>query len=235
MKIVTIITAFTILSTSGFAQYKKASFLNKEGRTHELGSNISFIGNGGGSPVLSIVYSGSLETEKKLSLYSDIELMLKGKFSYNAGYYNNLAVTATGKLTGETPLYLLIKYGAQYRFIKTDNEEATKLVPYVKLGLLYGIGFGSDYKLKDKDGNSVSEGNSTPPTPEQEAPFGLEAGAGVTYYFTKNFGVKIGANYRQLFHIRGINERANAEDTYYPLKSHPGISISLKYRIFKEE
>lgn len=217
-----------------FAQYKKASFLNKEGRTHELGTNFSFIGNGGGSPVLSVVYSGSLEGEKKLSLFSDIELMMKGKLGFNAQYYNNLGVTTTGKLTGETPMYLLIKYGVQYRFVNGESGDDAKLVPYARLGLLYGIGFSTDYKLKDKDGNSVSPGNSTPATPDHESPFGLEGGAGVTYYFAKNFGIKAGFNYRTFFHISGINEGSSTSGIYYPLKSHPGISIALKYRIFRD-
>ena len=235
MKKIITIAAFATLSITSFAQYKKASFLNKEGRTHEIGTNISFISNGGGTPVLSIVYSGSLETDKKLSLFSDIEIMLKGKFSFNAEYYNNIAVTETGKLTGQTPAYLIVKYGAQYRFINTDNSEEAKLVPYVRLGLLYGLSFSSDYKLRDKDGNYVSEGNSNPPTPEQETPFGLEVGGGVTYYFTKNIGVKAGANYRQFISINRINDAGNADNTFYPLKSNPCISISLKFRIFREE
>ena len=234
MKAISLIAVLAALCLCTNAQYKKASFLNKEGRTHELGTNFSFIGNGGGSPVLSIVYSGSLEGEKKLSLFSDIELMMKGKLGFNAEYYNDIGATSTGKLTGETPMYLLIKYGVQYRFVKGESGDDAKLVPYARLGLLYGIGFGNDYKLKDKDGNAVSPGNSTPSTPDHESPFGLEAGAGVTYYFAKNFGVKIGANYRELFHISGINEGSSTSGIYFPLKSHPGISVALKYRIFRD-
>ncbi|WP_462255236.1 hypothetical protein [Ferruginibacter sp.] len=235
MKIVTIISAFTILSTASFAQYKKASFLNKDGRTHELGSNISFFGNNGGSTVLSVVYSGSLETEKKLSTFTDIELMMKGKFSYNAEYYSPSAgTTVTGMLYGEKPPYLMLKYGLQYRFTKKEIEEDNKLVPYLRLGLLYGIALNTDYKLKDKSGNSVTE-NTTPSLPSIEVPFGVEAGAGITYYFTKNLGVKVGANYRQFFQIDALNGGNNDESTLYPLKNHPGISIALKYRIFKEE
>jgi hypothetical protein len=234
MKKLIFTSAMALLFSASFAQYKKASFLNKEGRTHELGTNFSFISNGGGSPVMSIVYSGSLEGEKNLSLFSDIELMLKGKLGFNAAYYNDLGVNTTGKLTGETPMYLLIRYGAQYRFVKSESSDDAKLVPYARLGLLYGIGFGNDYKLKDKNGNSVSSGNSTPSTPDHESPFGLEGGAGVTYYFAKNFGIKVGANYRTLFHISGINEGSSTSGIYYPLKSHPGISIALKYRVFRD-
>ena len=43
------------------AQYKKASFFSKQGRTYELGTNFSYLGSGQ-APAVSIVYSGSLET-----------------------------------------------------------------------------------------------------------------------------------------------------------------------------
>lgn len=221
------------ITISSFAQYKKASFFNKEGRTHELGTNISFIPNGGGTPVFSIVYSGSLETDNKLSLFSDIEVMLKGKLSFNGEYYNNLANTEYGKITGQTPAYLIIKYGAQYRFIKKESTDNSKFVPFARFGLLYGIAFSADYKLRDANGNYISSGNSTPATPENESPFGLEIGGGATYYFTNSIGVKFAANYRQLFNINGI-KTGNADNVFYPLKSHPGISISLKYRIFND-
>lgn len=232
MKKISLITGMAVLCLGAKAQYKKASFFTKEGKTYELGTNISFVGNGGGKPVLSIVYSGSLEGGKRVSLFSDIELMLKGNMSYNATYYNGIGIPTTGKLSGETPMYLLVKYGAQYRFISSEKVEEAKLVPYARLGLLYGMTFSSDYKLKDQNGNPISGNEASPATPEHEIPFGLEAGAGVTYFFSKNFGIKVGADYRQFFHISGINTGSNSSDIYYPLKSHPGISIALKYRVF---
>jgi len=58
MKKIYLMAVMAALCANAGAQYKKASFFNKEGRTHELGTNISFIGNGGGKPVLSSVYTG---------------------------------------------------------------------------------------------------------------------------------------------------------------------------------
>jgi hypothetical protein len=235
MKKIVLMLLVTITGMSSFSQYKKASFFNKEGRTHELGTNISFIKNGGGTPVLSIVYTGSLETEKKISLFSDIEFMMKGKMSYTGEYYKNaVGATVTEKLTGKTPIYLLVKYGLQYRFTNTENGDDSRLVPYVRAGILYGINFGSDYKLRNSEGEFVSGDNVNPATPQNESVLGLETGAGATYYFTQNLGIRAGINYRYFIHYSGIGGRGNTDNVFYPLKVHPGISISLKYRIFAD-
>jgi hypothetical protein len=236
MKVITITVAFTffVLATS-FGQYKKASFLNKEGRTHELGTGFSFIPNGGGTPVKSVFYSSSVEGQKSISLFYDLEFMTKGKFSFAGNYYDaNTGGNATKQINGKSGMYILLKYGAQYRFIKPENTEETKLVPYVKLGLLVGFGLGIEDKLKDKDGNSYNRDDVTPILQTFENLYGIEAGAGVSYYITKKIAIRFGANYRQVILGRGFTEEVSGEDVFNIFKSHPSLSLSLKYRIFSD-
>jgi hypothetical protein len=235
MKKIMMAVTVALVCVNATAQYKKASFLNKSGRTNELGFAMSFIPNGGGAPVKSLFYSGSLEGSKRVSLLTDIEFMLKGKFAYTTQYFEpNTVNLITGKLTGQSGSYLLFKYGVQYRFINPAKTEETKLVPYLKLGIMVGLGFKKDYQLTDNNGNSFNFTEVTPTISDVETPFGLEGGAGATYYITKNLGIKAGVNYRQVILSKGLAEEISGEKVYSVFKSNPSIAISLKYRFFRE-
>jgi hypothetical protein len=236
VKKLTLLLSLTALTISSFAQYKKASFFNKEGRTYELGTNASFFSNSTDGPAYSIVYTVSLESSKPLTYYSDIEFMMKRKFAYTGTYYSYNAggQNVTEKLSGNAPSYLLLKYGAQYRFSDPKKGADAKLVPYAKLGILVGLGLKGDYNMTSASGETVAGSDIDPAIPIIEAPFGLELGAGATYYFAKNFGVKLGAGYRQIFNIKGFRGNDGSAN-YYPFKNNPMLTLSLKYRIFTED
>ena len=86
MKKIFVPVCIMLISSATFGQYKKASFFTKDGRVYELGVVNSFFANRQGSAPLSIYYSNSIEADKKLSYYSDLEFMLKSKFTYTAVY-----------------------------------------------------------------------------------------------------------------------------------------------------
>lgn len=224
---VTLLTG-TFLLTAAYGQYKKASFFTKDGRVYELGVANSFFPNHEGKAPLSIFYSNSIEADKKVSYYSDIEFMLKSKFSYTATYYDpSTNNNVTGKVIANRGSALILKYGAQYRFIKKEAENE-KLVPYLRLALAIGYDFGASNPV-DQKGQSVSP---DPEINDTEAFLGLEAGGGVSYYFTKNFGVRVGAAYRPGFSVASGFASSNI---YQSFKSHPLVSISLKYKIFNND
>lgn len=229
MKKILTLTLCCFVSVTLCAQYKKAGFFDKEGRTYELGTNFSFLGLTE-SPAVSLLYSASLETSKKLSGFMDLELMLPSKFHYYAQYNVNGTPTS-GMIAGQIPNVLLIKYGAQYRFINPEKAEETKLVPYARLGLLGGFIFSNNYKLKAANGDEIEQYNLSPTPPQEMSSFwGLEGGIGATYYFTEKFGLKVGGMYRRIFTVKSQVETG----TFIPIDSHAGITVALKYRIFSE-
>lgn len=225
-KIMMLLIAANLINAAE-AQYKKASFFTKDGRVYEMGVVNSFFSNREGKAPLSIFYSNSIEAGKSLSVFSDFEYMLKSKFSYTATYndpttYNSV----TGKVIANRGSALVIKYGVQYRFVQADAENE-KFAPYLRLALAVAYDFGASNPVNEK-GESIS------PTPEinsTAAFLGAEAGAGFSYYFTKNLGIRVGAAYRPGVTLASGFASGNIYNSFI---SHPMVSVSLKYKIFSE-
>jgi len=227
MKKTVILTLLVTVMFSSFAQYKKASFFNKDGRVYELGAGNSLFSDRDGKPAMSLFYSNQLENDKKLSGLVELEFMLKSKFTYTGTYYdNNQNKDVTGIITADRGSAIIGKYGAQYRFVNAEKEDQ-KLIPYLRLALITGLDFGAS------NPRTANNGSVSPdPYPNDTESFaGLEGGGGVSYYFTKNFGIRIGGVYTVPFIIE---KSITGNTTYHTFKNHPGITISLKYKIFSE-
>lgn len=225
-KIWMVLFAFVLL-TNADAQYKKASFFTKDGRVYELGVVNSLFSNREGKAPLSIFYSNSIEAGKNFSFFSDIEFMLKSKFSYTATYNDPITYNSvTGKVIANRGSALVLKYGVQYRFAQADAENE-KLVPYLRLALAVAYDFGASNPVNEK-------GESIYPDPEinsTAAFLGAEAGGGISYYFTKNLGIRAGVAYRPGVTLASGFASGNIYNSFI---SHPMVSVSLKYKIFSE-
>lgn len=228
MKQLLLAISITFISIAAFSQYKKASFFTKDGRIYELGMAASIFPDKNGAPATSVFYSNSLETEKKFSLAFELELMLKSKIQYSASYYdNNTSSNVQGMVYVNRSSSMLVKYGGQYRFVNTEKEDS-KLEPYIKGMIFYGMRF-KDFITTDKNGNEIS---ATPSPSGSMNIYGAEAGAGITYYFADKFGIRVGGFYRYAISADAIT--GTSYETYNMFKSHPGFSVSLKYRVFSE-
>jgi hypothetical protein len=232
MKKITAIIYLCILTVTVSAQYKKASFLNKQGRTHELGTKFSFLPDFK-SPALSVAYVASLETERKITVFSEIEVMLPATFAIT-GEYRSAGSPVTGTIEGKTPTYLITTYGAQFRFVKLENEGVKKIVPYAKLGLTAAFSLGADFNVKAPNGEQLDYLTNPVMPGNNGFNLGGEIGAGATYYFTEKLGIRVGGFYRKLYRITA-EVSSYGESLYEPLKDHAGINVSLKYRIFNED
>lgn len=227
MKKLTITAIAAVIAIQGFSQYKKASFFNKDGRVYELGVANSFFPNQEGKPAMSFFYSNSIEGDKKISPFIDLEFMPKSKFTYTGTYYSyNAGNIISGKITATRGAALLLKYGLQYRFVNSEAEQQ-KIVPYVKGALLFGFDFGASDPVSQTDGSVSPE----PYPNDTESLVGLEGGAGIAFNFTKNFGIKLGGAFRTAF---AIEPSETGTATYHSFKSHPMVAVSLKYKIFSE-
>ncbi len=233
MKQIKFLSVLVLFCATTFAQYKKASFFNKDGRTLELGTSLAFIPNGAGRPALCFNYTTSIESAKKISPYSELEFMPRMRFSFDGiGFSSTTGSYVSGKFTGTSPVYLLTRYGLQYRFANAESGNEAKLVPYVKAGLGVGYGIGLNYSLRDNNGNIISSDDTEPSVPEHELSFIAEPGAGATYYFTKKTGIKVGLSY---MHVMQLIKNGNSQIEFFPFRSHVKLNVSFKYRIFSED
>ncbi len=231
MKKSILISVTCLLVATTFAQYKKASFFNKDGRVYELGVIKSFFPDAGGKQPLSIVYSNTIErSSKKFSGYQEIVFMLKSNLTYTSSYYSPAQnQTVTGQIIAKRSGAIIIKYGGQYRFINSEKEDI-KLEPYLRLGVIFGLNFGGTEPV-DKDNQPVSP--DVYPS-ETESILGLEAGGGVSYFFTKKIGIRAGAFFRYAGNIENLITGGYG-DVYNSFKAHPGITLSVKFKILSEE
>ncbi len=237
MKKVTQFILVFFITTSTFAQYKKASFFTKSGRTFELGTRQMFISNGCGRPTSGIFFSQSLETEKKLTLYGDIMAILPGKFSYFANYTQYGGGTVNEKLSGKSPFHLYFCYGLQHRFTNESNNGEKGITPDVRVGLFGAINFASNIQLTRPDGNVADGYDFNPSIAEDASYIGLELSGGATYYFSEKFGIRGAAGYYPCVNPANISNSGGSGNSgvFNPFKSHPAITFTLKYRISSEE
>src|SRR2546423_12971181 len=94
-----------------FAQYKKASFFGKQGRTYELGTQVYMLGNGQGSPVGYKVGFGRDMDGKQFFSSWEIQYIPSYKYSYTTeDTYTNSSVRVDGSTRGT------FIYGLNYAF-----------------------------------------------------------------------------------------------------------------------
>jgi hypothetical protein len=82
MKIIFPVLIALLLTVSLSAQYKKASFFEKEGRTYELGSRIYMMGDGRGNPIGYTIGFGRDRAGKQFFSAWEIQMIPSYKYSY---------------------------------------------------------------------------------------------------------------------------------------------------------
>src|SRR5262245_27821033 len=86
-----------LLSYSLSAQYKKASFFQKEGRTYEFGSQIYAFGDGKGSPIGFKIGFGRDRDGKQFFSSWELQFIPSYKYSFSTTDENNEPVQVDGK------------------------------------------------------------------------------------------------------------------------------------------
>ncbi len=108
-----------LLACSGAqAQYKKASFLNKSGRTYDLGFAGRFLSGGGGT-VPGIYYSYGRDKGKRIFHWFDLEVLLPTRFTYNTVDKNNAETVVT--VSGKSKLGIVYRYNFAYYLTDAEN------------------------------------------------------------------------------------------------------------------
>lgn len=205
---------------SANAQYKKASFLNKTGRTYDLGGSMRFISDVK-STVPGIIYSYGRDKGKRLFHWYDLELLLPATFSFNSVDINDNSIPV--HVEGKSKVGLAWRYNLGVYFLSPESE--SKIKPFATAGinvLLLG-GTAKTYTVSPESANPkdllAGSGFS----------LGGNAGIGAIYTLNSKFGIKAtgGYNYQTL-----ISQDEDYGGTYKIkniFDSHPYITLGVRF------
>jgi hypothetical protein len=216
--------AMFLLVCSAQAQYKKASFLNKAGRTYDVGFRAAFLSGGGGT-VPGIHYSYGRDKGKHAFHWFDLEVLLPTKFSYvtHDTYDPQIPVTVTGK----TSVALVYRYNFAYYILNSENSEI-KLKPFVTAGVNAYLSAGTtrtyDYTPDEASPSKVVDNDGS-------FSYGANAGAGGIYSFSEKIGIKLiaGYNWQGILNTSKYNDSEYSKYNVFP--SHPYVSMGIRFVI----
>jgi hypothetical protein len=215
--------AFLILfCAQSKAQYKKASFLNKKGRTYELGGTAHFISEGHAT-VPGIVYSFGREHEEKRTFHwFDFEALLPSTFSYTTEDFTTHApVTVSGK----SSMGWVFRYNFAYYLANNSNPD-NKLLPFVTAGVGMAFVVPQTRDVIYTPGDSYYDVQKQ--TISSDFNVGANFGLGLVYNFTPVFGIKLAGGYNFLYNLNLASGDTEGYSDYYFYSSHPSASLGVR-------
>jgi len=218
MKKLTVTLILLALYAGVSAQYKKASFFQKEGRTYGFGARMYAIGDGKGSPVGFYAAFGRDQDGKRLFTWWELQYIPSFKFSVNVKDRDNNPITVSGK--SRSHLIYAANWG--WHIIKGEGE-TPKFQPYLTAGFNMGILGGV------KEMNNDNYDNKTT-VAERAFSCGIGGGAGCFYNITPGFGLRVEGGYTLEGNIE-IESNGSTGGTYYMFTKHPYVSAGLRFRI----
>src|ERR1043165_8772662 len=118
-----------LLSYSLSAQYKKASFFQKEGRTYEFGTQLYAFGDGKGSPIGFKIGFGRDRDGKQFFSSWELQFIPSYKYSFSTTDENNDPV----QVNGDSRSQWIYAVHYNYHILKNDDEERI-IKPFVSAG-----------------------------------------------------------------------------------------------------
>jgi hypothetical protein len=201
------------------AQYKKASFLSKSGRTYELGANARLLTGGGTVP--GFYYSYGRDKGKRIFHWFDLEFLLPTKFNYNTTDRDHPETVVN--VTGKSKLGLAYRYNLAYYLTNVENSES-KLKPFVTGGVNFLL-----------LGGSAKTSEQTPPNvyPSKIVSYnafncGANAGLGAIYSFSEKIGIKLTAGYNWQGALS--DEIGSGYEVYNVFGNHAYVGLGIRFR-----
>lgn len=214
--------ALALMATAAQAQYKKASFLQKDGRIYDVAGSMR-INSGGRSSAPGIILAYGREFPgKRLHYWSEFELTPGIKYNYNT-VSGSTPVTVSGK--SKTALSFRVNLGC---FILENNDE-NKLMPFLNLmsGYVFAGG-GSDF-----DNYTVTPpGAGSPdivPAANNDGAFFAGGGGGLVYRITNVINLRANAGYS--YTVKVLGRDPNIFETQ---ASHPYVNLGIRFRIIRD-
>jgi hypothetical protein len=205
-----------LLSLAASAQYKKAGFLDKEGRTYELGTRMFMFGDGKGNPMG--FHFGYGRDRGKTFGGTDFHYIPSFAYSYKTEDDYGAPVNVDGKSQG----MLIISTSLGLHFLK--NEDDRMFDPYAKIAL--SVLLTSGVKYENRDTYAYTKRN----TSDQSLSAGIGAGLGCHINFSPKWGLKLEGGT-----TRVVNFSADHWDDdvkpFYLYVSHMYVDLGLRLRI----
>ena len=225
MKKIIRIVAMLLLSFKLSAQYKKAGFFEKEGRTYEIGTQLYSMGKGNGSPIGYKISFGRDRDGKTLFTSWDLQFIPSHKYSYSTTDENNTPINVTGSSK------LTILYGLNWGFhlLNNDADEKPRVQPYITTGIVTLISSG----VKSESYSSEPYGFPKRSTSGQTFSVGLSAGVGSIFNLNSKLALKIQGGYTHQFNL-SLEAWDDDIKPFYVYDSHIFGSVGLRLRIVRD-
>jgi hypothetical protein len=230
MKKLFLFTLLFLAITTSQAQYKKASFLNKKGRTYDLGATGRILG-GGNSAGLGFYFSyGKERSNKRLFHWFDLEYALSHKYNYNSTAYlaNGSAIPTPVTVNGKTDASLAYRYNLAY-FILDNGNEDNKILPFVDASL------GMVFPFTNVLNYTVTPTSIVGPTKIVTALGGAYTagfGAGAIYKVNNKFGIKFNVAYYGVLSTE--QNRSDGVEVFKTLPNHVSVSIGAHWLLDRD-
>lgn len=213
-----------LIGAQSHAQYKKANFLNRKGRTYEFAGTAHFI-SAGHATVPGILYSFGREHEEKRTFHwFDFEVLLPTKFSYaTVDHTTKAPVTVSGK----SSLGFAFRYNFAYYLADNSNAD-NKLLPFVTAGL--GIALAApqarEYVYTPQDAYDPQKQPVS-----SDANLGINLGAGLVYNISQVVGIKAAGGYSYHYNYNVGIDGSSTSDGYSIFNfytSHPYATLGIR-------
>lgn len=207
------------------AQYKKAGFFEKEGRTYELASQVYMMGKGNGNPIGYKLAFGRDRDGKKLFTSWDIQYIPSHKYSYTTVDDNEQPVTVTGN-SKSTFVYGL-NFG--YHLLKNGADEKRRVQPFVGVGINVLLASGIKNESYSPETNNYLKRN----TSDQTVSLGINGGLGCIVNFSSKWALKVQGGYDHQLNISAQNWDDEVKP-FFVFASHRYVSLGLRLRLVTE-
>lgn len=221
MKKISISVSLFLICVSLAAQYKKASFFGKNGRTYGASAVLYSMGDGKGSPVGYAITFGRDRDGKQFFSSWEMQLIPSYKFSYSTTTVDDQPLVVSG--ISKTHLVYAVNYG--YYLLKNDDEKR-KIKPFVSAG--FNIVMLGGVKTSNNDNYDNKE-----PLSSENFSCGLKGGVGCFYNFTPKFSLKLDGGYNHQFNL-STNTYLDDSKAYFMFTSHPYVSAGIRFRFTRE-
>lgn len=208
------------------AQYKKASFLNRGGRTYELGAGWHNFGEGKGAQFGYRLVFGSDNTEKRAFSNCEFEFIPKFNYQYSttATEYQGVdEVTVPVEVRGKARNQWLLHYTFGFHLLDRTGEEP-RFQPYLHLGPSFVISGGSNsHEISNPNISQLEKG------PANKAfTLGLRGGAGLIALLNDAFAIRAELGYAAIYNLEPDETYPS---TYFIYTNHLFASIGIRFRL----
>jgi hypothetical protein len=234
MKKLFLFAVFFSAITTTQAQYKKASFLKKKGRTYDLGLTSRVLG-GGNSVALGFSFGyGKERSDKRLFHWWDLDYTMGHNYKYNTTAqvltglnYVETPVTVSGKAGSN----LAWRYNLAYFLLNNGNED-NKILPFIDLSV--GIILSLDGKSSHTTTPIITSSNSLrkPVVEGGVGAYTAGIGAGAIYKVNNGFGIKFSAAFYGI--VGSENASTGGEGYFKTLPNHVSVSIGAHWLLDRD-